>query len=90
MLSVYYDEMIQSLVQGIKQAATSSRNLPKSSRPLPIVLSGGTALPEGFRERFEKIWREAEVPIETTEIRMAVDPLHASAKGALIAALAEE
>ncbi len=88
-LTVYYDEMIQSLVQGIKQAFASSRNLPKSGRPLPIVLSGGTALPEGFRDRFEKILREAEVPIPTTEIRMAADPLHTSAKGALIAALAE-
>ncbi len=88
-LTVYYDEMIQSLVHGIKQAFASSRNLPKSGRPLPIVLSGGTALPEGFRERFEKILREAEVPISTTEIRLAADPVHASAKGALIAALAE-
>ncbi|HYL35606.1 MAG TPA: hypothetical protein VEV17_06825 [Bryobacteraceae bacterium] len=88
-LAVYYDEMIQSLVQGIKQAVSSSRNLPKSGRPLPIVLSGGTALPQGFRERFEKILREAEVPLETTEIRMAADPVHASAKGALIAALAD-
>jgi hypothetical protein len=88
-LTVYYDEMIQSLVQGIKQAFASSRNLPKSGRPLPIVLSGGTALPEGFRERFEKILREAEVPIPATEIRLASDPVHASAKGALIAALAE-
>jgi hypothetical protein len=88
-LTVYYDEMIQSLVQGIKQAFSSSRNLPKSGRPLPIVLSGGTALPEGFRERFEKILQEADVPIASTEIRMASDPLHASAKGALIAALAD-
>ena len=29
-LSVYYDEMIQSLVQGMKQAFSNSRNLPKS------------------------------------------------------------
>jgi hypothetical protein len=88
-LSVYYDEMIQSLVQGMKQAFSNTRNLPKSSRQLPIVLSGGTALPDGFRERFEKILQEAELPISTTEIRMAADPLHSSAKGALIAALAD-
>jgi actin-related protein len=86
---VYYDEMIQSLVQGMKQAFASSRNLPKSNRPLPIVLSGGTALPEGFRDRFEKALTEAELPISATEIRVAADPLHASAKGALVAALAD-
>ena len=88
-LGVYYDEMIQSLVQGIKQAFSNSRNLPKQKRPLPVVLSGGTALPEGFRDRFEKIFKEANLPIPTSEIRMATDPLHTSAKGALVAALAD-
>jgi hypothetical protein len=88
-LGVYYDEMIQSLVQGIKQAFSNSRNLPKQKRPLPVVLSGGTALPEGFRDRFEKIFKEANLPIPTSEIRMAADPLHTSAKGDLVAALAD-
>jgi hypothetical protein len=88
-LGVYYDEMIQSLVNGMKQAFSNSRSLPKSGRNLPIILSGGTALPDGFRDRFEKIFREAELPITATEIRMAADPLHSSAKGALVAALAD-
>jgi len=88
-LGVYYDEMIQSLVQGIKQAFSKSRNLPKQKRPLPVVLSGGAALPEGFRDRFEKIFKEANLPISASEIRMAADPLHTSAKGALVAALAD-
>ena len=89
-LGVYYDEMIQSLVQGIKQAFSNSRNLPKQKRPLPVVLSGGTALPEGFRDRFERIFKEANLPIPISEIRMAADPLHTSAKGALVAALADQ
>jgi hypothetical protein len=88
-LGVYYDEMINSLVQGMKQAFSNAHNMPKSSRNLPIVLSGGTALPEGFRARFEKILLEADLPIQATDIRMAADPLHTSAKGALVAALAE-
>ena len=88
-LGVYYDEMIQSLVNGMKQAFANARNIPKSGRALPIVLSGGTALPEGFRDRFEKILSEADLPIAATDIRMAADPLHSSAKGALVAALAD-
>ena len=88
-LGVYYDETIQSVVNGMKQAFSNSRSLPKSGRNLPIILSGGTALPEGFRDRFEKIFREAELPITATEIRMADDPLHTSAKGALVAGLAD-
>lgn len=88
-LSVYYDDMIQSLVQGIKTAFSNSRNLPKQKRALPVVLSGGTALPPGFRDRFEKAFLEANLPIPTSEIRLAADPLHTSAKGALVAALAD-
>ena len=88
-LSVYYDEMIQSLVLAMKQAFSSSRNLPKQNRPLPIVVSGGTALPAGFLSRFEKILLEAELPIPTADIRLAQDPLHTSARGALVAALAD-
>jgi hypothetical protein len=88
-LGVYYDEMIQSLVQGMKVAFSNSRNLPKSNRPLPIVLSGGTAMPEGFRDRFAKALAETDLPIASNDIRIAADPLHASAKGALVAALAD-
>ena len=88
-LGVYYDEMIQSLVQAMKQAFSNARNLPKSNRPLPIVLSGGTARPEGFRDRFEKALRDTDLPIASNEIRLASDPLHASARGALVAALAD-
>ncbi|MGI8743018.1 MAG: hypothetical protein ACR2NN_10710 [Bryobacteraceae bacterium] len=88
-LGVYYDEMILSLVQAMKEAFHGARNKPKIGRPIPVVLSGGTALPAGFRDRFEKILKEQEFPIPISEIRMAKDPLHTSAKGALVAALAD-
>lgn len=88
-LKVYYDDMIQSLVGSLRSAFQNARNLPKISRPIPLVLSGGTAMPKGFRDRFEKILRESNFPIELSEIRMAADPLTATAKGALVAALSE-
>ena len=62
----------------------------KFRRPLPIVLSGGTAKPRGFRELFEKTLRTRPLPIEVSEIRMARDPLTATARGALIAAMYEK
>jgi hypothetical protein len=88
-LGVYYDDMIQSLVGGMKEAFSGSRAIGKMSRPIPLVLSGGTAMPAGFRERFEKILRESNFPLEISEIRMATSPLHTTAKGALIAALSD-
>jgi hypothetical protein len=86
-LSVYYDDMIQALVAGLRNAVQVARNLPKLTRPIPLVLSGGTAIPKGFKERFETILRASDFPIKLSEIRMAADPLTTTAKGALVAAL---
>jgi hypothetical protein len=88
-LTVYYEDMIQALVAGLKKAFEGARNLPKLSRPVPLVLSGGTATPQGFRERFEAVLRGSDFPLQLSEIRMAADPLTSTAKGALVAALSE-
>ena len=47
-IGVYYDDMIRSLVTALKEAFARTTNLPKFSRPVPMVLSGGTALPDGL------------------------------------------
>jgi hypothetical protein len=88
-LGVYYDDMIQSLVTDLKRVFQGARNLPKLSRSIPLVLSGGSAMPKGFRERFETLLRASDFPVELSEIRMAEDPLTTTAKGALVAALSE-
>jgi hypothetical protein len=88
-LGVYYDEVIHAVIHGMKQALATARGVPRLGKPVPLVLSGGTAMPKGFRERFEKILREGGFPIEVSEVRLAADPLNTTAKGALMAALSE-
>src|SRR5579872_482168 len=88
-LSVYYDEVIQTLVKTMHDAFSNAAHLPKLKQPIPLVLSGGTAMPPGFQERFEKALRATEFPIALSEIRTAADPLHSTAKGTLVAALCE-
>ena len=44
-IGVYYDDMIRSLVTALKEAFGRTKSVPKFSRPIPIVLSGGTTLP---------------------------------------------
>jgi len=88
-LSVYYDDMIQALVAGLRKAVQGARNLPKLTRSIPLVLSGGSAIPKGFKDRFETILRASDFPVALSEIRMAEDPLTATAKGALVAALSD-
>ncbi len=86
-LGVYHDVLIRGLVDSMAQAFAGAGKIAKINRPLPIVLSGGTAMPAGFRDRVEKILREREFPIQISEILLAPDPLHSAAKGALAAAL---
>jgi tRNA A37 threonylcarbamoyltransferase TsaD len=81
--------MIQSLVNGLKEAFSNTKNKPKIGRAIPLVLSGGTALPEGFRDRFEKILKTADFPVAISEVRLASEPLYTSAKGALVAAMTD-
>lgn len=88
-LSVYYDDLIQTLVAAMREAFAASKSLPKLKRPIPLVLSGGTAMPKGFHERFEKALAGDDFPIHVSEVRLAAQPLEATAKGALIAALTE-
>jgi hypothetical protein len=88
-LTVYYDDMITALVAGLGKAFESAGNLPKLKRPIPLVLSGGTATPRGFRDRFETALKDSRFPLEISEIRMASEPLTSTAKGALVAALSD-
>ena len=46
-------------------------------------------MPPGFKDRFEKMLSPNELPIQISEIRMSSDPLNSTARGALVAALAE-
>ena len=89
-LHIYYEDLVLTLTEALRQAMSSAEKLPKTDRPIPIVLSGGTAKPRGFKEMFEKSLRARSLPIEIGQVRVASDPLTATARGALIAAMYEK
>jgi hypothetical protein len=88
-LSVYYDDMIQALVNGMVEAFSSTKTIPRLGRPIPLVLSGGTVMPKGFRDRFAKALEAANFPLAIAEVRIAEQPLYSTARGALFAAMSE-
>jgi hypothetical protein len=88
-ISVYYEDMIHAVTGALGEFLSKAKNVPRLDRAVPVVVSGGSAMPAGFRDRFEKIFRSVELPVRISEIRLAQDPLNATAKGALISALAE-
>jgi len=89
-LHIYYDDLIHSLLHSLQDVLHSSDKIPKIAKPIPIVLSGGTVLPNGFKEHFEKVLKTVNLPVEISEVRIAEDPLNTTAKGAMVMALSEE
>jgi actin-like ATPase involved in cell morphogenesis len=89
-LSVYYNHLIEYVIENIKQEFSKARKMPRITRPIIIILSGGTSLPKGFAHRFNQILDRLKLPIPVSEVRMAAQPLRSVAKGALVAASADE
>lgn len=88
-LHIYYEDVIMSLIQNLKEAMEESDQMPKIDSAIPIVLSGGTAAPDGFRDKFDDILRDSDFPIPISEVRLSDDPLTTIAKGAYLAACAD-
>jgi hypothetical protein len=88
-LHIYYNDLIQALLQNLQDVLQSSDKVPKISQPVPLVLSGGTAVPRGVRDLVEKGLKTVKLPIEISEVRLAGDPLNTTAKGAMVMALSE-
>ncbi len=87
-LTVYHDDVIQTMANTLRAKIASAQRLPKLNRPVPVVLSGGTAMPKGFLDRFAETLRGKDFPVRISEVKLATDPLNSTARGALMAALA--
>jgi len=88
-LHIFYDELIFKLLKSLQRVISSTDKIPKISNPIPIVLSGGTAMPNGCVEKFETMLKDIPLPIAISAVRLAEDPLNTTAKGALIMAMTE-
>jgi len=56
---------------------------------LPVIISGGTSLPEGFVKLFKSSLEGYELPFDVSEVRHAKNPLTAVANGLLIRTMAD-
>lgn len=89
-LNIYYEDVLQTLIDRLRSELRASGQLPKFTRPMPIVLAGGTAKPAGFLQKFESMLNAGgDFPIEISDVRMAKNPLTTTAHGCYIAAMSE-
>lgn len=86
-LSVYYADVIETAVNALQSAMAETKKLPRFAGPIPIVCAGGTSAPKGFLPELKKAIEAADLPVGISGVSLAKDPLNATAKGALVAAM---
>jgi len=84
-VSSYYERLIDYTTKQLTVALTGHKSLPKFKNPLKIVIAGGTSQANGYVEIFTKKLSDNNFPLIVKEVVHASDPLHAVAKGCLIA-----
>ena len=88
-LHIFYDDLFSTLVQAMQKAFGSTDKMPRISDGVPIVLSGGSIMPKGSKEKFERAMMDINLPVKISDIVVAEKPLYATAKGSLKMAMEE-
>jgi hypothetical protein len=87
-LEIYYEDLIRYTLERFAEHFKDSNSV--IDHPLDIIIGGGTASVPGFLPKFYETLNEVTLPIETGSVKLARDPLHAVARGALVAAVSME
>ncbi len=86
-LNIYYDALISYVIENLKKKLA---HITPPEVAFPVAIAGGSSLPKGFFEMFEKKMNQAKLGIELSKIVKAKDPLNSVARGCLIAAQTQE
>jgi hypothetical protein len=88
-VAIYYRNLIKYNLTNIAERFRAAENMPTFPEPISMVFSGGTSMAGNFIELVRDVFKTLEFPIPIKEVRLAKDPLNATAKGALVAAQLE-
>ena len=90
-LSFYYKELISYSLDVVVREFEKIRDKFVFSKPIPIIISGGTSKATSFHSLFLNVFatKRDKFPIRINTIRTARDPLNSVAKGLLIQAMQE-
>jgi len=81
---MYYDNLIKYVCDVLEKKIGQFDEMPKFTKPITIVISGGTSLPKGFMEKMSVALLSKNFPFTIGNIKRAGDPLTAVANGCLI------
>ncbi len=88
----YYKELVQYALDWVATEFTSRGLGQMVTKPIPIIVSGGTSTANGFIDLFREVLESKgkKMPLEITEVRAASEPFDAVARGLLVQALQED
>lgn len=85
-VSSYYERLIEYTAKQLSAALSGHKSLPKFKNPIKVVVAGGTSQADGYIEKLHEKLLTFNFPLPIETVRHSKDPLHAVAKGCLIAA----
>lgn len=85
-ISIYYDALINYVVDALEKKFSSLDQVPRFGSKVPVVIAGGTCLPDGYLEKVSLSLLSKDFPFEIGDIRRAThpDPLRSVANGCLV------
>jgi hypothetical protein len=86
----YYRELVDHALDWTSKEFRKRGLAQTITKPVPIVVSGGTSTAIGFLDLFREVLAKKKMPLQIKEVRAASNPFDAVARGLLIQALQED
>lgn len=87
-LKFYYESTIEYTVKKMIKEFNNKIDIDIDTA-IPIVIAGGTSMPNGTIELFESVFKKYDFPIQISEIRRAKNPMTSVSQGLLIKTIAD-
>jgi hypothetical protein len=87
-LAIYYENLLDYVIEHIAREVDEED--VEEGLDVPVVVTGGTASPDGFEDLFEDHFRGADIPFSVSGVSRAAEPMYSVARGALVASRTEE
>jgi actin-like ATPase involved in cell morphogenesis len=87
-LSIYYENLLDYVIDKIEDEIDEED--VEEGLDVPVVVTGGTSMPEGFKKLFESHFQDADIPFSISGVRHAEEPMYSVARGGLVAARSDE
>lgn len=84
-LEIHYSDLLKNILKNFSKKFNESGK--SYEFPVEIVISGGTAKPNGFEKKFNEILSGMDLPFKVKKVKMAGDLMNSVAKGCLVKAM---